>query len=141
MARRRMLWPEFFSSRPVNNLSIPAMVTFEGLWVYFDDEGRGEDDPGLVKSAAWPRRRSITEAKVAAHLDEIAAEDLVCRYEVGGANLMHCTSWDEHQKPSHPTPSKLPPCPKHEREAFEEFLNDSDAARERFRSRSGGDPE
>lgn len=141
MARKRMLSPGFFSSRPVNNLSIPAMVTFAGLWVYFDDEGRGEDDVALIKSTVWPRRRSITEKKVAAHLDEIVAEGLICRYEVAGCQLLHTLSWSEHQSISHPKAPQIPPCPKHERARFDEFLTDSDPARERFRNCHGGVPE
>jgi hypothetical protein len=114
MARKRMLSPEFFVSAPVNRLTFSAMITFAGLWTYFDDYGRGEDDAALVKAAVWPRRRSQTEAKVALDLDLIAAEDLICRYRVDGLPLIHSPSWDEHQKISHQTPSKLPPCPIHE---------------------------
>ena len=114
MARKRMLSPEFFISAPVNRLPVTAVITFAGLWCYFDDYGRGEDDAALVKAVVWPRRRAHTEAKVASDLDLIAAEDLICRYEMDGLKVIHSTSWDEHQKISHKTPSRLPPCPLHE---------------------------
>lgn len=132
-----MLSPDFFSSRPVNNLSVEAMVTFAGLWVYFDDYGRGEDDTALVKSTVWPRRRVLTEKRVAGHLDAIEKEGLICRYVVADCRLMHIPSWPEHQKISHPTDSRLPPCPSHERDEYERFLNGSDPARARFRSETG----
>ena len=155
MARKRMLSPEFFVSAPVNRLPFTAMITFAGLWCYFDDYGRGEDDPALVKAAVWPRRRSQTEAKVAADLDLIVAEGLICRYSMateGGhgpvtlpsrdtasgvihsqemakissrdqpARLIHSPSWQEHQKISHRTPSKLAPCPIHETEEHSFYL-------------------
>lgn len=144
MARKRMLSPEFFSSAPVNRLPFTAMLTFAGLWCYFDDYGRGEDDAALIKAAIWPRRRSMTEAKVRADLELIAAEELVCRYEASQAlakspleggngtvtllsryqplRLIHSPSWDEHQKISHKTPSKLTPCPKHEPEMHADYL-------------------
>lgn len=141
MARKRMLDPAFFTSGPVNKLPVTAMVTFAGLWCYFDDYGRGEDDPALVKAAVWPRRRSQTEAKVAADLDAIEAGHLICRYEVGGVSLMHSTSWDEHQKISHPTASKLPPCPRHESGLYDFFLRESGDGRDRFRNGSGNAPE
>jgi len=83
MARKRMLSPEFFVSAPVNRLPFTAMITFAGLWCYFDDFGRGEDEAALIKAAVWPRRRSHTEAKVAADLDLIVAEGLICRYAIG----------------------------------------------------------
>src|SRR5262245_11670581 len=101
MARKRMLSPEFFTSGPVNNLPVTAMVTFAGLWCYFDDAGRGEDDAALVKSVVWPRRRSQSEARVASDLAAIAAQNLICRYEVGSVRLIHSPSWQEHQKVSH----------------------------------------
>lgn len=137
MARKRMLSPDFFSSKPVNNLSLDAMLTFAGLWVYLDDYGRGEDDADLIKSTVWPRRRTVTEKKVRAHLDAIEKQSLICRYVVADCPLIHIPSWSEHQKISHPTDSRIPPCPSHERAVYEEFLNGSDPARERFRSETG----
>ena len=137
MARKRMLSPEFFTSAPVNRLPVTAMVTFAGLWCYLDDYGRGEDDTALIKAAIWPRRRSQSEQKVAADLNAIEAEGLICRYShtlprlssrefstvknwqsdqsvTDIRRLLHIPTWAEHQKISHPTPSKYPPCPKHE---------------------------
>lgn len=141
MARKRMLSPEFFTSGPVNNLPIPAMVTFEGLWCYCDDYGRGEDDAALIKAAVWPRRRSHTERHVAADLDAIVIHSLICRYEVGGVKLLHVPSWSEHQKISHRTPSKLPPCPAHEAGEYEFYLHEKGDGRDRFRNGSGTFPE
>ena len=141
MARKRMLAPEFFSSGPVNKLPIPAMLTFAGLWCYFDDSGRGEDDPALVKAAVWPRRRAQTEARVASDLAAIAAEGLICRYEVGDVRLIHSPSWYEHQKISHASPSRLPPCPFHEAGLYAHFLQEHGDGLDRFRKDSGEIPE
>jgi hypothetical protein len=137
MARKRMLSVAFFSSRPVNELSYTAMVTFAGLWTYFDDFGRGEDDAALVKAAVWPRRRAMSEAKVAADLDLIAGRELICRYEIAGVPLIHSPSWHEHQTISHPTASKLPPCPMHEPGLYHEYLRERGDGRDRFRNHSG----
>lgn len=141
MARKRMLSPDFFTSRPVNSLSFSAMITFAGLWTYFDDYGRGEDDPALVKAAVWPRRRSMTEARVAADLDSIAAQELICRYTVAQVRLIHSPNWGEHQKISHPTASKLPPCKEHEPEQWASYLQERRDGRDRFRNGSGKAPE
>jgi hypothetical protein len=137
MARKRVIAPEFFSSAPVNKLPVSAMITFAGLWCYFDDFGRGEDDAALVKAVVWPRRRSQTERLVAQDLDAITKEGLVCRYEVGGTALIHSPSWSEHQKISHKTASKLPPCPHHEPDAYDDYLQQHGDGRDRFRNRSG----
>ena len=141
MARKRMLSPEFFVSAPVNRLTYTAMITFAGLWTYFDDYGRGEDEAALIKAAVWPRRRSQTEAKVAADLDLIASEDLICRYQAGGMPVIHSPSWDEHQKISHKTPSKLPPCPVHEPEDHAAYLRLHPPNLHALRNGSGNAPE
>lgn len=139
MPRKRMLSPEFFSSGPVNRLPVTAMLTFAGLWCYLDDFGRGEDEAALIKAAVWPRRRAHTEKKVAWDIDAIVAEDLACRYEgdvinshgtvtspprACGQPLIHIPSWSEHQKISHPTPSKLMPCPIHDTQLHTVWLRE-----------------
>jgi hypothetical protein len=141
MARKRMLQPSFFTSGPVNNLTYTAMITFAGLWCYFDDYGRGEDHAALVKASVWPRRRAHTEKHVANDLDLIAAEHLICRYQVSGVRLIHSPNWNEHQKISHRTPSKLPPCPAHEPAEYDFYLHESGDGRDRFRNGSGKAPE
>ena len=141
MARKRMLSPEFFISAPVNRLPYTAMITFAGLWCYFDDYGRGEDDAALIKAAVWPRRRAQTEAKVALDLDLIAAEDLICRYHVSSVALIHSPTWDEHQKISHPSPSKLPPCPVHEPTDHAAYVRLHPPKLHSLRSDSGNAPE
>ena len=141
MARKRMLSPEFFTSGPVSRLPVTAIITFAGLWCYFDDYGRGEDNADLVKAAVWPRRITHTTRKVTADLDAIAAEGLVCRYQSAGVAIIHSPSWNQHQKISHRTASKLPPCPVHEPGLYEFFLTESGDGLDRFRNGSGTAPE
>jgi hypothetical protein len=110
MARKRMIDPAFFLSKTLNALPIPVMVTFAGIWCWADDYGRGEDDAALVAAAIWPRRKSVTERNVAAHLDALVAAGVLCRYQAEGYEVIHVVNWDEFQKVSHPTPSRLPAC-------------------------------
>jgi hypothetical protein len=95
----------------------------------------------MVKATVWPRRRQHTEAKVSRDLDEIEGVGLICRYVVAEVPLFHIMSWHEHQKISHRSPSKLPPCREHEPGLWESFLRDSGGPLERFRSVSGKTPE
>lgn len=141
MARKRMLSPDFFTSGPVSALPVTAMITFCGLWCYLDDYGRGEDDAALIKATIWPRRRTHTEGKVVADLDAIDGQHLICRYTVGGVSFLHIPSWTEHQKISHPTPSRIPPCLTHEQAIFEFWANNSGDGMDRFRNGSGTTPE
>lgn len=115
-----MLSPEFFTSASVARLTVPARYTFAGLWVYCDDQGRGEDEPLLVKATVWPRDKKVTERVVASHLDELEREGHIHRY-VDDRALLHIPAWSQHQKISHPTPPKLWPCLVHEPEAHAIF--------------------
>lgn len=141
MARKRMVDPNFFTSRTMNDLPVVTMLTFAGIWCYADDYGRGEDDETMVHAAVWPRRSTMNAKKVRADLDALAHVGVLCRYEVNGFRLMHVTSWAEHQKISHPAKSKLPPCPTHEPEAWAVFLEDDDQEREKYRDVSRAAPE
>jgi hypothetical protein len=134
VARKRMISPEFFTSHAINSLRIDAAMTFAGLWCYADDYGRAEDDVDLIKAAVWPRRRDQSINRIRQHLDDLEQRGLICRYTVNDFALLHCPSWSEHQKLNRPTPSKMPPCPIHEARDYDEFLNASDSAREKYRN-------
>jgi len=136
MARKRMLHADFFTSKATNDVSIVAMVTFAGMWCYVDDSGRGEDDAALVRAFIWPRRKSVSEKHVKAALDDLVAQDVLCRYTAAGAHLIHVTHWREHQKVQHPTPSKLAPCPIHDTDEWEAFTMANGISRESFVSGS-----
>jgi len=138
MARKRMIHPDFFISATMNDVQPHTMLTFAGIWCWADDYGRGENDESLVKAAVWARRRTMTEKKVRADMDALTARGVLCEYEVNGHRLVHVTNWSEHQKVSHPTDSKLPPCPAHEPDEFEEFGRQSDPATDKFRTGSRG---
>lgn len=138
MARKRMIHPDFFKSATLNALPIPTMLTFAGILCWADDYGRGENDEHLVKAEVWPRRRSMSDKKVRDAIDQLIGAGVLCAYEVAGTPLLHVVSWREHQKVSHPTAPKLPPCPEHEPADYEEFLTATDTARDKFRPVSGG---
>lgn len=141
MARKRMLSPDFFISTGLNQLPVTAMVTFAGLWTYADDWGRGEDDVTLIKAAIWPRRKSHSEAKIAADLAGLEAGGYICRYFIGPFQLLHIPSWHEHQQISHRGKPKVPPCSKHEPGLYADYLRDDDSRLAKFRRSSGNPPE
>lgn len=113
MARKRMIHPEFFLSDDIAALSIPARLTFIGLWCYFDDDGRGKDSAAAVRAAVWGMDGHITLEQVASHLDELEGVDGICRYGVDGQRFMHAPAWTTWQRVSHPSDPRIPPCPKH----------------------------
>ncbi|MGE0347190.1 MAG: hypothetical protein AB7N73_16195 [Gemmatimonadales bacterium] len=111
MARIRTIKPDFFASETVAQVSIPAMVTFSGLWTYVDDDGRGRANARLIKGAIWPLRDEVTAAVVEEHLDELESVGLVRRYQVDGQGYLLVKGFTEHQRVNRKVDSKLPPPP------------------------------
>lgn len=131
-----MLHPGFFESQPMAEVEIAATLTFQGLWVFGDDRGRILDDVHSIWIKVWPHRlEQVSVDDVRRHLDGLVEGDQLCRYELGGGRFLHVISWDEHQKISHPTPSKLPPCPVHQPLEFKLWWKDDDTATDRWRKR------
>lgn len=112
MARMRTIKPETFTSETLAAISVHARWTFAGLWTYCDDDGRGRSDPRLIKAAIWPLDDDVTAKDVAVHLDELEAQELICRYQADGKSYLHVVNFAEHQRPNRPLPSKLPACPR-----------------------------
>lgn len=138
MARKRMLKPEFFTSPSMNRLTVPAMLTFAGLWVYADDYGRGEDDLALVRATVWPRRKAMTETKIEVCLEEMTVVGVLCRHLVNGHPVLHIPSWHEHQQISHKGVQKYPPCEAHEPVLYQHFLGDDGGPLDRYRKTMPG---
>jgi hypothetical protein len=108
----RTIKPETFISETLSDVSVHARWTFAGLWTYADDEGRGRADARLIKAALWALDDEVTTREVAAFLDELEFERLICRYEHDGKRYLHIVNFAEHQRPNRPVASKLPECPK-----------------------------
>jgi hypothetical protein len=111
MARIRTIKPEFFTSLTLARVSLGARLTFIGLWTYCDDQGRGKDEPRLVKAAIWPLEDGIPAGEVDAHLAELAEAGLIQRYEAEGQHYLAVRNWGEHQRIDRPKESAIPAPP------------------------------
>jgi hypothetical protein len=116
VARIRTIKPEFFTSLTLAKVGLGARLTFIGLWTYCDDEGRGRDEPRLLKAALWPLDDIVTAGVVDTQLSELAAARLIERYEVNGESYLAIRNWAEHQRIDRPRPSIFP-APPQRREA------------------------
>lgn len=128
-----MIHPGFFSSATLARMDPRTMVLFAGLWIYCDDYGRGEDDPTLIAASVWPRRRDIGEKEVEDDLSILAEAGVLHRYTVGGDNFLHVTSWHEHQRVSHPSSPRVPPCPLCQPDTYKDWWRDHDTQTDRWR--------
>ncbi len=137
MARKRVISPELFTSESVASLPIPTRYTWVGLLCYLDDMGRGKDNPALIKAAVWPLDDSYTSRKVASDVQKLVQLGSLCRFECCGVPLLHVPTWSLWQKISHPTASKLCPCPGHEPVEADLHRHASEWAPEPLRSGSG----
>lgn len=120
MARKRMLAPEMFSSETVTAWPFEARWTWAGLTCYLDDTGRGRDSARAVRGSVYSTEPEVTVETVAQHLDLFVQAGSLCRYECDceqGGPQVHAPKWSAWQRPSHPTPTRLCPCPRHEAEA------------------------
>lgn len=109
--RIRSIKPEFYTSDVIAELTIEEAFCFQGLWVYCDDEGRGKDDPRLVKAALYPLRDQVTASTVEQWLEALTRKGRIIRYAVDGRRYLVVRNFREHQKPNRPVESKLPPPP------------------------------
>jgi hypothetical protein len=141
MARIRTIKPDAFTSDSLSSVPRGVRWTFAGLWTYFDDSGRGRDDVRLIKAALYPLDDEVSLTVLADDLNQLIAVGCVCRYEAAGKSYLHVPEWN-HQKISHPTPSKLPSCSGHDPEPFvkppEEFVKPPEPLRPERKGKEQG---
>src|SRR5580765_702906 len=140
MARIRSIKPELRTSLTVAEWPREVRYFWTLLWGYLDDHGRGVDNARLVLADCFPLDRDLDEDVIDKWLGLFAESGPLCRYGVNGRRYMHSVNWKEHQRPSHPTDSRIPPCPHHHALAAahaDGFANSSGSSRESLRRDSG----
>lgn len=112
MARTRMIKADFFRSRSLAKVSIPARLTFIGLWTEADAAGRGIAHPAILKGSIWPLDDAMTGDQVAAHLTELADTGHIVLYETtDGDALFQIANWAKHQTAAYRTGESKHPAP------------------------------
>lgn len=125
--RIRTIKPDIFISEDIAALSYEARWMFIGLLLYVDDQGRGRNDPRLIKAAVYPIDDEVTTNVITERIGELVKRAMVCLYRDGETPLLHVVNFTRHQKINRPTPSKLPDCPRSIHgppNGHDEFLND-----------------
>lgn len=111
MARIRSIKPGFASDSKVKRLSREARLMFLLMLPEADDEGRLLGSPKWLAGVLYPDDEDVTPKKAGGWLAEIVREGMVVPYEHDGTKYLWIAQFKRHQKPQHPAPSTLPPCP------------------------------
>lgn len=121
MSRIRSIKPGYFRSASLARCSLPARVTFAGLWTEADDLGNGEADAKVLAGVLWPHDDNVTGAVVEAHLVELMATGHIAMYVVGDKRYFSICNWVKHQAAAfrrgegqHPGPDDGSPWSGHE---------------------------
>lgn len=110
MARIRSIKPDFFVSETIAALPLSARLTFIGLWTHVDDNGVTVDNARLINAALWPLEEDPLETlqRTREDLRRLSMAGLIQRYEHSGRHYLFVSTWDEHQKVSHPGKTRYP---------------------------------
>lgn len=105
--------PDICIDEVLAETSASAERTFVRLWTWLDDQGRGRDNPKLIKAALYPLDDRMTVERVEEDLAELAMRKLLCRYAEDGRSYLSAKpdAWARWQRPQHPSPSKFPAPP------------------------------
>ncbi len=108
MARIRTIKPEFWGHTKVSRISRDARLLFLGLLNEADDEGLLLGSTKRIAGVVFPHDDDVTPKKIEKWINELEDVCLVHRYIVDGTAYLFLCGFTEHQKISHPTPSRLP---------------------------------
>jgi len=97
--------PEFNSNEGLSSVSASAHLLAEALLCYADDEGFFNANPVLVRAGTCPLRKDFKN--ISRLLDELASVGYIRFGALGEKHYGQILHFQNHQKISHPTPSKI----------------------------------
>ena len=109
MSRKRFIHPCILSDPAFVSMTPLQRLLFVGCLTLADDEGRLPGTPRHLLGLIFGGDSSISERKARVLRDGAAAKcaNFVV-YQVAGTEYIAFRRWYRYQKPSHPTPSRLP---------------------------------
>lgn len=107
LGRIRTIKPEFPQSESVGRLSRDARLLFIQLWTIVDDSGRTRGNSRMLASLLYPYDPDAPML-IGSWLDELEAQEHICRYQVANQNYVQVVNFNIHQKIDKPSPSKFP---------------------------------
>ena len=110
MARRRLIDPRVWQSGHFKRLNMRQRLLWLGIITLADDEGKLRGEPAVIKADIFPFD-SVNLKTVESDLSVLGNEGVLHSYQVEGDLYIWIPKWERYQKPSHPTPSKIPDPP------------------------------
>lgn len=118
MARIRSVKPDYWHDhRLACDLNRDQRLFYIGLWTEADDEGRFLAHPRRLLGAIFPYDEDLPADFVRDTLAKLHETGRVLLYEVNGEPYAQLTKFKDHQRISHPTPSRIPSPPSPETRA------------------------
>jgi hypothetical protein len=120
MASKRMISKSISLSLQVNSMTLLSQHLFTWMIPHADDYGRMTGNPAVIRAMVMPMctviqvapgveaQVQITNEIVDSCLDEMASNNLIVRYTVGGEAFLAFPKWEEHQTLSKRAISKIP---------------------------------
>jgi len=108
MSRIRTVKPEYWEHPKVAKVSRDARLFFLGLLTECDDEGKLRYNAKRLAGVLFGSDDDVDGTVIDAWAAELERADLAYRYTVGDASLLVVPGFTEHQRVSHPSPSRLP---------------------------------
>lgn len=105
MARIRTIKPEFWKHEGLCSLPESTHMFAAALLNYADDFGYFNANPGLIKGEIYPLREpsvSIPES-----IRSLQTDGYIRLGTIDGRRYGHIIAFEDHQRVSHPTPSKI----------------------------------
>jgi hypothetical protein len=111
MARIRSIKPDHRIHRKVGQFTDFEYRLWMSMINETDDKGRFVCEAEQMRVLTWPYHPKVKTAAVERAIQRIASLSIIQLYEVSGVRYAAYLSFDDHQHPKYPTPSKLPPPP------------------------------
>ena len=108
MPRIRTLKPEHRQHRKVGPLTDREYRLWVSMILEADDAGRLVCDASQLRIQTWPYWPRVTIERVEAAIQQLATLGLILLYRVRDVRYAVLPSWLDHQRISHPAPSKFP---------------------------------
>lgn len=108
MTKRRQMTPDDWHDEDLQSLTTLERLTWFGLRMFADDEGRESANAARIAAALFPLDRSVTEDTIDTILLRFAELDLLVLYVVEGRTYFALRHWPRVDRPQD---SRIPPPP------------------------------